>query len=91
MTHPLPTVGADAETWGTKLNEYLTLATFGPVLNIKDYGAVGDGSTDDTTAIQNALNASTLAAPRTIYIPTGTYKITASLVIPYAPYTSPRI
>jgi polygalacturonase len=40
-------------------------------INAKEYGAVGDGSTDDHTAIQNALNA---AAGGTLYIPSGTYR-----------------
>ena len=37
-------------------------------VNVKDFGAVGNGSTDDTAAIQAAVNAS-----RAIYIPAGTY------------------
>jgi hypothetical protein len=41
---------------------------------IDDYGAVGDGSTDDTTALQNALNAGgALYIPR----PSVNYKITS--------------
>lgn len=36
---------------------------------LKDFGAVGDNSTDDTTAIQNAINSG-----YTIYVPPGTYK-----------------
>lgn len=38
--------------------------------NIKRYGAVGNGSTDDTAAFTAALADSTI---RTIYIPNGTY------------------
>lgn len=39
---------------------------FGQVLYVEDFGAVGNGTTDDTTAIQNALNA----APKntTVYL-----------------------
>ncbi|MCA8247941.1 hypothetical protein LGN12_12265 [Burkholderia multivorans] len=42
------------------------------------YGAVGDGVADDTTALQNWLNASA-ASGLTAFCSAGTYKITASL------------
>jgi hypothetical protein len=42
--------------------------------SVKDFGAVGDGVADDTAAFQAAINAH-----KCIYIPIGTYKITATL------------
>lgn len=42
------------------------------------YGAVGDGTTDDTTALQNAINAS-VSAKLPLFLPPGTYKITSGL------------
>lgn len=39
------------------------------VFNIKSYGAVGDGSTDDTVAIQNAINALVANGGGILYIP----------------------
>ncbi|MFA6004170.1 MAG: right-handed parallel beta-helix repeat-containing protein, partial [Elusimicrobiota bacterium] len=43
--------------------------------NVRDYGAAGDGTTDDTAAIQAAINA--LPAWGTLIIPDGTYMINA--------------
>jgi hypothetical protein len=39
--------------------------------NVKQYGATGNGATNDTTAIQNAINAST----GSLYFPPGTYLV----------------
>lgn len=50
------------------------------VINVKDYGAVGNGTTDDTSAIQSAINASTTNG--VVYFPDGTYKTTAPLRLP---------
>ena len=53
------------------------------VFNVIDYGARGDGVTDDTTAIKRALSA---GAGKTVLFPSGTYKVTATLTP--AEYTS---
>lgn len=47
-------------------------------LNVKDYGAVGDGIADDTVAIQTCLNA-VPEGGRAVYFPAGRYKVTATL------------
>jgi hypothetical protein len=51
----------------------------GAVLNALDFGAVGDGVADDSSAIQAALDA--ITANTTLYFPAGTYKVTQSLTI----------
>lgn len=53
-------------------------------LNVKGYGAKGDGTTDDTAALQAAIDdaqSNSIGAGRTVFMPAGNYKITASLVI----------
>ena len=63
----------------------LTKATYslieGAPLNVLDFGAVGNDSTDSTAAIQAAFTEGA-ATGRAVYIPAGVYKITASLLIP---------
>ena len=60
--------GAVARTTASKLQESVS---------VKDFGAVGDGTTDDTAAIQAAFN-SVPAVGGNIFIPAGTYKLTGT-------------
>jgi hypothetical protein len=64
------------QTLGLKWSTPIT--TF---FNVKLYGAVGDGSHDDTSAIQSAINAAlaTIESSGTVFFPAGIYKITSSL------------
>ncbi len=54
------------------------------VVNVKDHGAKGDGSSDDTAAIKAAIAA---ASGKIVYFPAGTYKVSSLTfpenVIPY--------
>ena len=51
------------------------------VFNVKDYGAVGDGSTDDTDAIEACIAAAAAAGHGQVYFPetTGGYKTTDTI------------
>ena len=88
---------------GTEHNEVVTAVndirtailagTSGRYINVKDprYGAVGDGTTDDTAAIQAAINAYSRTYNAStggdsgggntgvVYFPAGTYRITSKL------------
>jgi hypothetical protein len=66
----------------TKINEIIELVNGGissyDVYNVVDYGAVGDGTTDDTEAIQAAIDAATGATGGTVWLPNGTYLVSRS-------------
>jgi hypothetical protein len=49
-----------------------------PVFNVLGYGAKGDGVTDDTAAIQNAIDQA--PAGGIIWIPSGTFKVTQLII-----------
>lgn len=47
-------------------------------ITVDSFGAVGDGTTDDTVALQAAIDAA-IAAKKDLFIQSGTYKITDTL------------
>lgn len=49
--------------------------------NVKDFGAIGDGLTVDTAALQAAINAANAVAGGTVYLPRGEYVIDAALTM----------
>ena len=55
--------------------------------DVRDFGAVGDGTTDDTAAIMQALNnlycvEVNSQIRRTLYFPAGTYLVSDTIIIP---------
>ena len=51
-------------------------------VNVMDYGAKADGKTDDTAAIQKALNAAAKDRGGVVEMPKGLYRVEDHLVIP---------
>ncbi|MEV4318903.1 glycosyl hydrolase family 28 protein [Actinocrispum sp. NPDC049592] len=47
--------------------------------NVRDYGATGNGSSNDTSAINNAITAANSAGGGTVVFPSGTYKSNNSI------------
>ena len=51
---------------------------FADVVNVKDFGAVGDGVTDDTAAFQSVLNISSSTNNISCFIPNGTFLLNST-------------
>ena len=49
-----------------------------PVCNVKGYGAKGNGVNDDTTAVQAAIDAASVAGGGIVYVPSGTYLVSVA-------------
>lgn len=78
-------VGTCDENGHTALHPRASLETSPQhVFNVKSYGAVGDGATDDAPAIAAALAAMDPTRPGTLYFPPGTYLHDGDLVIRHA-------
>lgn len=54
---------------------------FSDTISVRDFGAVGDGVEDDTTSIQAALDYGRDNGRRTVVFPTGTYMVSAPIVL----------
>lgn len=71
-------------TTGTAtLNGDVLMCSGRPWIDVKCNGALGDGSHDDTSAIQTTIN-SAAANNWPVHLPAGTYKVTSKLTIDYA-------
>lgn len=51
------------------------------VFDVKTYGATGNGSTDDITAINSAISAAASAGGGTVLFPRGTYRTSAEIAV----------
>jgi hypothetical protein len=63
------------------LNEAIANAGTG-VVNVKAHGATGDGTTNDTAAIQAAAAAIAAAGGGSLYFPAGTYAVNGATLLP---------
>lgn len=68
--HVLTKVGSNA-TWAVASGG----GASGNLLSVLDYGAIGDGVTNDTTAIQNCIN-DCFSTGKNMLVPSGTYLVT---------------
>jgi hypothetical protein len=59
-------------------------ATNNEIFNVKEFGAKGDGATDDYTAITNALAAAAAKGGGIVYMPPGTYYVSTTITWPQA-------
>lgn len=71
--------GGPLRTHATLHADAITLDDAGATLNANSYGAVGDGVTDSTTALQAALDACPQGGE--VFLPMGTFIITAPLLL----------
>jgi hypothetical protein len=89
MTKPrdLATLGGGFTQSGTGATQRTVENKLKDTVSVKDFGATGNGSTDDTAAIQAAINAA-LSLPLvsggkgSVFFPAGTYKVTSTINIP---------
>lgn len=79
--NPTPvTVNSNSLILATGATTSRTLAAMAAdAINVKGSGAVGDGTVDDTTAINNAATLAE-AAGKALYFPSGDYKVTSTIL-----------
>jgi len=66
---------------GALFHQHAVAARAGSVFDVRDHGAVGDASTDDTVAIQSALSAAHASGGGKVHLPAGAYRVTADLLV----------
>src|SRR5256885_3048177 len=81
-------IGATLVTAGQTITGPLTISGGitgpNPWYDVKAYGAKGDGVTDDTAAIQLALDTAGASVGGVVWAPPGTYITSARLIVPFS-------
>ncbi|MEF3304754.1 right-handed parallel beta-helix repeat-containing protein [Paenibacillus sp. GYB003] len=68
------------DVYGAKSHPVFATET-AAVCNVRDFGAAGDGTRDDTASLQAALNQTQQGGISRVVVPKGTYKVTNTLRI----------
>jgi hypothetical protein len=77
FAYPLSSLPSMRQATATRTS----LQRFADVFNVKDFGALGNNSHDDTAAIQAAINAALDNWGGIVYFPAGRYRITRRLEV----------
>ncbi|KAJ5169876.1 uncharacterized protein N7500_002659 [Penicillium coprophilum] len=80
-TRPSALLASGSNRYFTKSKPQYAQSPVASFVSIRSAGAKGDGSTDDTTAIQSALT-SAASSGKIVFFDQGTYKITNTLYFP---------
>jgi glucan 1,3-beta-glucosidase len=80
-TRPSGLLASGSSNYYTKSKPQYAGTSTGSVLSVRSAGAKGDGSTDDTSAIQSAIN-SAASSGQILFFDYGIYKVSATLYIP---------
>lgn len=83
--YALTFTGASSGTYDGSSAVTINIPSGFSCVNVKDYGAKGDGITDDTAAIQSAIDYAAAAGRRAVYFPAGTYIVTSPCTLRLKP------
>jgi len=84
----LTAVAAISSTATTTRSRQQSLSSQTTTLNLRDFGAIGDGVANDGPALQEALNALALAGGGTLFVPEGEYRLTTPVLKQFNPGVS---
>ncbi|KAJ6050230.1 hypothetical protein N7499_010381 [Penicillium canescens] len=80
-TRPSALLASGSTKYYTKTKPQYSQSPVSSFVSIRNAGATGDGSTDDTAAIQSALT-SAASSGKILFFDQGTYKVTKTLYVP---------
>ncbi len=78
LNHGYGTVQVTMPAGGTAPGDKVGLHTWTGMMNVVDFGAIGDGANDDTLAIQTAIDKAPSGG--VVFVPAGRYKVTTLVI-----------